>query len=137
MIKAMFSKVAAWFKESDEVPVKAQPAPHVPRWTLSLGSQTLGEFTFVGYETPWKTADFKPTEHFERFKPHFNGPVNWISIRMRTTGNLNTHRNLTVSLARSIRWVISRCWSWLLVSNGQCGSTLATIIRMEPSGRSQ
>lgn len=71
MIKAMFSKIVAWFKESDQVPVKAQPAPHVPRWTLSLGSQTLGEFTFVGYETPWITADFKPTEHFERFKPYF------------------------------------------------------------------
>lgn len=71
MIKAMFSKVAAWFKDADEVPAKMPTAERVPTWTLLLGKQTMGEFTFVGYETPWITADFKPTEHFERFKPYF------------------------------------------------------------------
>lgn len=43
-----------------------------PRWALMLGQEVLGELVLVGYETPWITADFTPSDGFERFKPYFD-----------------------------------------------------------------
>lgn len=35
-----------------------------------LGQKLLGELIYCGYETPWITADFLPTNEFSRYIPY-------------------------------------------------------------------
>ena len=35
-----------------------------------LGQKLLGELIYCGYETPWITADFVPTNKFSRYLPY-------------------------------------------------------------------
>lgn len=45
------------------------PPGAVRVWDVIVGSTVLGHLTFLSYETPWITASFTPTAHFQKWVP--------------------------------------------------------------------